>query len=93
VGRFILDFYCGSRKLAIELDGAHHAEEDQALRDEERTAVLRRYGIRVLRFRNDEVLHDMESVIARIAGALGPHHASHQDETSRGKEEMLPEHT
>jgi very-short-patch-repair endonuclease len=79
VGRFILDLYCADRKLAVELDGGHHAEEDQALRNEERTAVLRRYGIRVLRFRKEEVLHDMESVISRIAGALGPRHASKAD--------------
>ncbi|HEU4559667.1 MAG TPA: endonuclease domain-containing protein [Longimicrobium sp.] len=79
VGRFILDLYCADRKLAIELDGQHHAEEDQSLRDEERTAVLRGYGIRVLRFRNEEVLNDMESVLARIAGALGPRHASEAD--------------
>ena len=94
VGQFILDLYCADRKLAIELDGAHHAEEDQALRDEERTAVLRGYGIRVLRFRNEEVLNDLESVITRIAGALGPHHASRADATAESVTDEAPaEHT
>jgi type I restriction enzyme M protein len=72
VGRFILDLYCAERKLAIELDGAHHAEEEQALRDEARTAVLEAHGIRVLRFRNEDVLNDLAAVIQRIADALGP---------------------
>jgi len=72
IGRFILDLYCAQRKLAIELDGAHHAEAEQAMRDQARTAALERYGIRVLRFRNEEVTADLESVIKRIADALGP---------------------
>jgi very-short-patch-repair endonuclease len=72
IGRFILDLYCAERKLAIELDGAHHDEAEQRMRDEARTAALERAGIRVLRFRNAEVLNDLADVVKRIAEALGP---------------------
>ena len=85
LGRFILDLYCAERKLAIELDGAHHAEEEQAMRDEARTAVLERYGIRVLRFRNEEVLNELDTVIARIADALG-----HRDEDVANDANAVP---
>ena len=64
VGQFILDFYCPACKLALELDGSIHdnrAEEDAA-----RTAQLRAYGYRVLRFQNKEVLTNLASVTERI---------------------------
>lgn len=64
VGRFILDFYCPASKLVVELDGGIHAE--QVERDEERTAVLRSAGYRVLCFRNDEVMNELPSILQRI---------------------------
>jgi len=72
IGRFIVDLYCAERKLAIELDGAHHDEAEQHVRDEARTAALDRAGIRVLRFRNEDVLKNLGEVVKRIAEALGP---------------------
>lgn len=51
VDRFVLDFYCASRKLAIELDGEIH--EAQQARDAERTLMLSARGIRVIRFCNE----------------------------------------
>lgn len=65
VGRFVLDFYCAEARLCIEVDGEIH--EAQTERDEERTARLATAGIGVLRFRNDEVLTDLASVLPRIA--------------------------
>jgi len=61
---FILDFYCPSRKLAVEVDGEVHDAQHE--RDAERTAALALLGIRVLRFRNDEVLGGMTEVVERI---------------------------
>jgi very-short-patch-repair endonuclease len=64
IGRFVLDFYCATRKLAVEVDGAvHDGREDL---DAERTAALETRGIRVIRFRNEEVLADVDRVVARI---------------------------
>jgi very-short-patch-repair endonuclease len=69
VGRFVLDFYCASLKLVVEVDGGvHDAQQD---RDAERTKALETYGYRVLRFRNEDVIHDLPGVIARIA-AVAP---------------------
>src|SRR5687768_4682366 len=65
VGRFVLDFYCPSHKLAIEVDGSVHDVQQE--RDTERTKVLEAHGCRVLRFRNDQVLRDLPSVVQRIA--------------------------
>ena len=63
-------FYCAARKLVIEVDGGYHDDPDQRERDEARTAHLNAWGYTVLRFRNEEVLTDLPSVIARIEAAL-----------------------
>jgi very-short-patch-repair endonuclease len=64
VGPFILDFYCPACRLAVELDGGVH--EDQTAHDEARTQQLNDYGYNVIRFRNEEVLGDLPSVLERI---------------------------
>ncbi len=72
VGPFVLDFYCPTCKLLVEVDGPIH--DTQTEQDEARTRHLKAYGYRVLRFRNDEVLTDLGSVLERIAqAALNPH--------------------
>jgi very-short-patch-repair endonuclease len=64
VDRFVLDFYCSTRTLAVEVDGPVH--DAQRERDGERTAALALRGIRVIRFTNDEVLSDVCEVVERI---------------------------
>ena len=49
VGPYILDFYCASRKLAIEVDGFAHDTGNRPQRDDVRTAWLNEKGIEVLR--------------------------------------------
>jgi very-short-patch-repair endonuclease len=71
VERFILDFLCAKRKLAIEVDGDYHADPRQAEYDAERTRWLneqRHY--RVIRFTNAEVMANIDGVLARIVEAL-----------------------
>jgi very-short-patch-repair endonuclease len=65
----VLDFYCAEVRLCVELDGAVHDAAGQQERDAARTEHLRARDIRVIRFRNDEVLTDMPSVLTRIAKA------------------------
>jgi len=65
-GRYVLDFFCVERRLAIEVDGAVHAQPGQAEHDAERSAFLTEQGIRVLRFRNEEIERDIEGVVKRI---------------------------
>src|SRR5713226_1868105 len=69
LGPFILDFCCPERHLVVELDGAGHQESDQQEYDNRRTEHLQSFGYRVLRFRNREVLHDLDGVLARIREA------------------------
>ena len=49
VGNYILDFYCPSEKLAIELDGQHHFTEAGKAYDKQRDDYLKNQGIKVLR--------------------------------------------
>jgi very-short-patch-repair endonuclease len=67
IGRFIVDFYCPSCKLVIEVDGGVHAQ--QGAYDEARTEHLQSFGYRVLRVTNEEVLHDLVTVLAQIEQA------------------------
>jgi very-short-patch-repair endonuclease len=71
VGPYIVDFYCGSRHLAIELDGGQHYEKGAQAYDAHRTAFLRRRGIEVIRFATDLVFREPDAVLQEIARALG----------------------
>lgn len=66
--RFVVDFYCHSAKLVVELDGRQH--EWFADYDADRTEILERMGVRVIRFTNAEVCDDVDSVLARIHAEL-----------------------
>ena len=70
IGPFIADFVCLTAKLVIELDGGQHSESAQVARDAMRTAWLEREGYQVVRFWNDDVLRDLESVLDTIYAAL-----------------------
>lgn len=66
IGRYILDFYCPKAKIAIELDGNQHYIEEGLEYDEVRTKFLNSLGIKVLRFKNKEVIEEIEKVIKQI---------------------------
>jgi very-short-patch-repair endonuclease len=68
IERFIADFYCHKFKLVIEIDGRIH--DNQQEYDLGRTAELEKYGIKVLRFTNDEVDQDIEGVLDAIKSHL-----------------------
>lgn len=68
VGRFILDFFCVEKMLAVELDGGQHG--DAVGYDHARDAWLRQRGVRVLRFWNNQVLTETEAVMEVIHAAL-----------------------
>ncbi len=69
IDRFIVDFYCVEAHLVIEVDGAIHdyTSDEDALRQ----AFLESRGLRVLRFRNEDVLHHAAETVAHIAEVLG----------------------
>lgn len=70
VGPYILDFYCPSARLAVELDGGHHYGGEQAVRDLARDDWLKARGIRVLRYSDVDVLLEPEAVEDSIWLAL-----------------------
>jgi very-short-patch-repair endonuclease len=69
IGNYVVDFCATRRKLIIELDGSQHLEQEDY--DAERTAFFEVKGYRVLRFWNNEVMNDIESVLSAIDFALG----------------------
>jgi very-short-patch-repair endonuclease len=68
IGNYIVDFCAARKKLIIELDGSQHLE--QAEYDEERTKYLETRGYKVLRFWNNDVMNQLETVLQTIRNAL-----------------------
>ena len=66
INRFIIDFYCAQAKLLIEVDGPSHLEPDQQEYDKLRTEYLEELGYKVIRFSNDDVKFNIESVTGEI---------------------------
>ncbi|MDE0558533.1 endonuclease domain-containing protein [Algoriphagus sp. NF] len=70
IDKYIVDFYCHQKKLVIEVDGSIHDQLNQKEYDSGRTSVLEEFGLKVIRFRNEEVLDNFQSVIGRISKGL-----------------------
>ena len=70
IDKFVADFYCHEKKLMIEIDGNIHNLNEQKDLDKGRTETLNEFGIRVLRFKNEEILTNIEDVMIKIAGGL-----------------------
>ena len=70
IGPYFCDLVCRSAKLVIEIDGYSH--DIRQSYDARRDSFLRNQGYRVLRFSNDDVMQNLEGVVATIALALGP---------------------
>lgn len=65
-GQYIVDFYCASAKLVIELDGSQHFEDTGAAADRVRDEYLQGLGLRVKRYSNADVNQRFESVCSDI---------------------------
>ena len=66
IGDYIVDFACLSKKLVVEVDGEYHNTEEQAVLDNVRTEFLNRMGYCVIRFTNEQVMNNMNDVVAKI---------------------------
>ena len=66
LGKYIADFYSAQAKLIVELDGSQYYQDDQRAKDEERTAFLEGYGLRVIRIPNIEVNRNFDGVCRYI---------------------------
>jgi very-short-patch-repair endonuclease len=72
---YVVDFYCSSSKLIIEVDGEAHDRGDRPERDERRDAFLRERGYRLLRILAKDVLQDPDGIAeAIVAAAADPLH-------------------
>jgi len=66
IGRFIVDFYCASAQLVIEVDGSQHYEPQGMAYDSERSEFLEALGLKILRFSNRDIDRDFRGVCEQI---------------------------
>jgi len=66
INSFIADFYCHEAKIVIEIDGGIHDDQEQKQKDIARQEIITDFGIKVLRFKNEEIFNDIDSVIKTI---------------------------
>lgn len=63
---FIVDFYCHNARLVIELDGEIHDLPENKIYDSRREEELRELGLEIIRFKNEEIYDNLESVLDKI---------------------------
>ena len=66
IGNYIVDFVCEAQKIIIEIDGGQHNEDKHIIHDEQRSFYLKNSGYKVLRFWNNDVLNNINSVLEVI---------------------------
>ena len=70
IDKYIVDFVCLDSNLVIEVDGGYHSEPEQMRYDENRTIRLNHLGFKVLRYQNDDIQSDIDSIIEEIQANL-----------------------
>lgn len=70
LGPYIVDFYCSSKKLIIEIDGNQHWQAQEY--DEERTRFFNSLGYQLIRFNNSEIDQNLSAVMGKIASLCSP---------------------
>ncbi len=70
IGRYVVDFYCASNRLIVELDGGIHDTPEQRKRDIDRDTNLKEMGFTILRFKNQEVFNSINLVIQKILNTV-----------------------
>ena len=71
IGRCIVDFYCASASLVVEIDGGQHYTDEGREKDRRRDHALAAMGLTVLRFSDREVLANVQGVLEMIWAACG----------------------
>jgi len=72
IGNYIVDFYCHSAGLVVEIDRGQHYREETLVADEERDRQLTAFGLKVLRYSNEDVLTNIGGVLEEIYLNLNP---------------------
>ncbi len=73
IDNFIVDFFCRELMLAIEVDGYTHSFEEVTDRDERKEQRLRELGVRIMRFRDEDVMNNIEGVMKEIEDWVKKH--------------------
>jgi len=73
IDNFIVDFYCPTARLVIEIDGGGHFTSEGLSSDASRTEILQGYGLTVIRFTNEDVLSNFTGVCDRLREWLPLH--------------------
>lgn len=89
IGPYIVDFCAIRSRLVIEVDGGQHLEQEEY--DKERTRFLNSHGYKVLRFWNDEVMKDVDEVIAMIIETLEEINKPHPRPPPKGAQRARPQ--
>ncbi|MCG6187446.1 isoleucine--tRNA ligase [Maribellus maritimus] len=70
IDQFIADFVCLEKRLIVEVDGGYHSLPEVQVSDEQRTEILKKLGFTVIRFTNEEVINNIDSVLHEITTVL-----------------------
>jgi len=87
-GPYVLDFYCPSLNLAIELDGGQHARPDMLQRDDKRTRWLAERNLTLLRYWNSDVIQNLSGVLEDIAAKVAQLQAAGMTPTRRWRADL-----
>lgn len=69
--QYVVDFYCPELKLAIEIDGESHLQQNAGEYDCEREEHIKTFGVRILRFQNTDVYQNLNGVLEDIQEEIG----------------------
>jgi len=70
IGPYVVDFYCSTNKIVIEVDGDTHGEEIEKIKDKRKEDFLCSLGIRVIRYTNREIMQNLDGVLENLWGKL-----------------------
>ena len=70
VGPYVLDFYCPSVKLAVEIDGDLHYQDRAQEYDQQRDRYIENFGLRICRYTNQEIYRNLDDVLEDILANL-----------------------
>ncbi len=82
LGIYIADFYCHKLKLVIELDGSIHDNEEVKHNDGIRQKLIEEEGMIVVRFKNEEVMNNIQKVLAQLEQKYNEHRAGETKKVS-----------
>ena len=70
VGRYVIDFYCTTARIGVEIDGDSHFTKEQKKYDAIRSEYVGALGIKILRYTNEEIMNNLNGVLEDISTHL-----------------------